>query len=115
LLVTGNTMAMSIRERTRELAVMRTLGFTRMQILLVLMGESVTMAVVGGGLGIIGALVLLKSVSLSRPGVPALVHVSYTTMAAALLVATIVGAMSALWPSYGAARKNIVDGLRYIG
>lgn len=115
LLVTGNTMAMSIRERTRELAVMRTLGFTRMQILLVLMGESVTMAVVGGGLGIIGALVLLKSVSLSRPGVPALVHVSYTTMAAALSVATIVGAMSALWPSYGAARKNIVDGLRYIG
>lgn len=115
LLVTGNTMAMSIRERTRELAVMRTLGFTKAQILLVLMGESVSMSVVGGGLGIAGALVLLKSVSLSRPGVPALVHVSYETMLAAVLVAAVVGALSSVWPSYGAARKNIVDGLRYIG
>jgi len=115
LLVTGNTMAMSIRERTRELAVMRTLGFTRTQILLVLMGESVSMAVVGGALGVVSALVLLHSVSLSRPGVPALVHISYTTMMAAVIVAAIVGAGSALWPSYGAARKNIVDGLRYIG
>ncbi len=115
LLVTGNTMAMSIRERTRELAVMRTLGFTRTHILLVLLGESVTMGIVGGGLGIAGALVLLKSVSLSRPGVPALVHVSYTTMLAAVFVSAVVGAVSALWPSLSVARKSIVDGLRYIG
>jgi ABC-type antimicrobial peptide transport system permease subunit len=51
LLVSANTMAMSIRERTREVAVLKTLGFTRKTILSLFVGEAVTVALIGGILG----------------------------------------------------------------
>src|SRR4029450_8458026 len=55
LTVCANTMAMSIRERTREVAVLRTLGFTRERILSLYLGESVTLALIGGLLGVLFA------------------------------------------------------------
>jgi putative ABC transport system permease protein len=55
LLVAGNTMAMSIRERTAEVAVLKTLGFRRSVILYLLVGESVSIALLGGFLGALGA------------------------------------------------------------
>jgi putative ABC transport system permease protein len=55
LLVAGNTMAMSIRERTGEVAVLKTLGFRRNAILYLLVGESVAIALLGGILGALGA------------------------------------------------------------
>lgn len=55
LLVAGNTMAMSIRERTSEVAVLKTLGFRRNTILLLLVGESLVIALLGGMLGGVGA------------------------------------------------------------
>lgn len=55
LLVAGNTMAMSIRERTCEVAVLKTLGFRRNTILMLLVGESLTIALLGGFLGGFGA------------------------------------------------------------
>ncbi len=55
LLVAGNTMAMSIRERTNEVAVLKTLGFRRNAILLLLMGESLVIALAGGLIGSLGA------------------------------------------------------------
>jgi len=55
LLVSANTMAMSIRERTREVAVLKTLGFTRKAILVLFVGEAVALAVIGGLLGSMGA------------------------------------------------------------
>ena len=51
LLVSANTMAMSIRERTREVAVLKTLGFTRNSILGLFVGEAVSLALVGGLIG----------------------------------------------------------------
>jgi putative ABC transport system permease protein len=55
LLVAGNTMAMSIRERTGEVAVLKTLGFRQNAILFLLVGESVAIALLGGMLGALGA------------------------------------------------------------
>ena len=55
LLVAGNTMAMSIRERTGEVAVLKTLGFRRNTILFLLVGESLLIALLGGFLGGVGA------------------------------------------------------------
>src|SRR6266850_988741 len=52
LLVAGNTMAMSVRERVREVGVLKTLGFTRETILGMILGESVVLAVVGGAIGL---------------------------------------------------------------
>ena len=55
LLVAGNTMAMSVRERTGEVAVLKTLGFRQRSILYLLVGESVAIAMLGGILGALGA------------------------------------------------------------
>ena len=55
LLVAGNTMAMSIRERTGEVAILKTLGFRQNAILYLLVGESVAIALLGGILGALGA------------------------------------------------------------
>jgi putative ABC transport system permease protein len=55
MLVAGNTIAMSIRERTGEVAVLKTLGFRQSSILYLLVGESVAIALVGGILGALGA------------------------------------------------------------
>ena len=55
LLVSANTMAMSIRERTREVALLKTLGFTRGTVLGLFMSEAVTLAAVGGLVGAVGA------------------------------------------------------------
>src|SRR5260221_10575553 len=52
LLVSGNTMAMSVRERVREVGVLKTLGFTRQAILGMILGESVVLALVGGAIGL---------------------------------------------------------------
>ena len=52
LLVTGNTMAISVRERTGELAVLKTVGFSDRAVLALVMAESLLLAVLGGALGI---------------------------------------------------------------
>jgi putative ABC transport system permease protein len=116
LIVSANTMAMSIRERTREVAVLRTLGFTRQQILSLYLGESVTLALIGGLGGVVVAAALMLFVS-KLPGVivPASMKVTWPIAVLALATSAVVGLLSAVLPSYHAARTNIVDGLRYIG
>lgn len=116
LIVSANTMAMSIRERTREVAVLRTLGFTRQQILSLYLGESVTLALIGGLAGVLIAAGLLLLVN-RLPGVivPASLKVTLPIALLALATAALVGLVSAVLPSYNAARTNIVEGLRHIG
>jgi putative ABC transport system permease protein len=116
LIVSANTMAMSIRERTREVAVLRTLGFTRQQILSLYLGESVTLALIGGAAGVlVAAGLMLLFTRLPGVIVPASMKVTLPIAILALSTAALVGLVSAILPSYNAARTNIVDGLRHIG
>jgi putative ABC transport system permease protein len=117
LLVSANTMAMSIRERTREVAVLKTLGFTRQTILNLFVGEAVTLSLVGGLLGALGAYVLiyLFSHSPQASGFFSIMKVSPGTMMVAMTVAAAVGFLSAVVPSYHASQVDIVEGLRHIG
>ena len=115
LLVSANTMAMSIRERTREVAVLKTLGFTRNSVLGLFVSESVALAVTGGVIGVVLAYFLIYSVSHSP-------YMSFYNMkvtpgmwVAAVFVSGLVGLASSLLPSYHASQINIVDGLRHIG
>jgi len=115
LLVCANTMAMSIRERTREVAVLRTLGFTRGSILRLLLSESVAISLMGGILGVLfGAIIM---VFISRPGIglPVSMHMTWLTAGTVMLVAAFVGLASAVIPSYRASNLGIVDALRYLG
>jgi putative ABC transport system permease protein len=115
LLVSANTMAMSIRERTREVAVLRTLGFTRERIFQLLLSEALAIALIGGLAGV--ALATLTIGALSRPGIgmPVSMHMTTATALVVMLVAALVGVTSAVIPSYRASRLHIVDALRHIG
>ena len=115
LLVSANTMAMSIRERTREVAVLRTLGFTRERIFQLLLSEALAIALIGGLAGV--ALATLIIGALSRPGIgmPVSMHMTTATALVVMLVAALVGLTSAVVPSYRASRLHIVDALRHIG
>jgi putative ABC transport system permease protein len=116
LLVSANTMAMTIRERTREVAVLKTLGFTRGTILSLYVGEAVTISLFGGILGATAATLLLKAVANMPNGTFfGGFKVNLPTYLAALAVAALVGFISAVFPSYQASHRNIVDGLRHIG
>ncbi len=117
LLVSATTMAMSIRERTREGAVLKTLGFTRQMILKLYIGEAVLVALAGGVIGCLLAVGLVNAIS-NAPGMGLLfsgVAVKASTLLVALIVAGMVGLFSAILPAYHAARLDIVEGLRHIG
>jgi len=116
LLVSANTMAMSVRSRTREVAVLKTLGFTRGSVLSLFVGEAVALSVVGGLFGVllaVGAVRLMASAS--AMGVPGGLKVTAATAVVAIIVAAFVGFVSGCIPAYNAARTNIVEGLRHIG
>jgi putative ABC transport system permease protein len=117
LLVSANTMAMSIRERTREVALLKTLGFTRGTVLGLFMSEAVTLAAVGGLLGAVAATGIVFLIA-HAPGIGLMmagVKPNVATIVVAVVVGAAVGALSSFVPAYNASRGNIVDGLRHIG
>ena len=116
LLVSGNSMAMSIRERIREVAVLRTLGFSRASVLVLFMAEAVTLALLGGLLGALVAGGLLKAAASGPMGdYFAGIKVTALTYLVSLTTAAIIGFFSAFLPAYRASRLKIVEGLRHIG
>ena len=117
LLVSATTMAMSIRERTREVAVLKTLGFTRQSILRLYIGEGVLVALTGGALGCVLAVLLVSGLA-HAPGMGiffAGMKVTAGTLSLAVFVAGMVGLLSAIFPAYHSSKLDIVEGLRYIG
>jgi putative ABC transport system permease protein len=115
LLVCANTMAMSIRERTREVAVLRTLGFTRENILKLLLSESIAISLIGGLVGVLLGTLVIKAMSRPGIGLPVAMHMTPLTALVVMLVAAVVGLVSGVIPSYRASNLGIVDALRYIG
>jgi putative ABC transport system permease protein len=116
LLVSANTMAMSIRERTREVAVLKTLGFTRNSVLGLFVSEAVALSLVGGLMGAGLGWVMVYGLTHSPQFVSFFpLKVTPAIAALALLTSGIVGLLSAALPSYHASQVNIVDGLRHIG
>ena len=116
LLVSANTMAMSIRERTREVAVLKTLGFTKRGVLGLFVGEAVALSLLGGLLGAGLGWLMVYWLTHSPQ------FISFFTMQVtlgiwltALLTSGLVGLLSSALPSYTASQVNIVDGLRHIG
>ena len=115
LLVSANTMAMSIRERTSEVAVLRALGFTRSRAFSLFVRKAVGLSVAGGmigaGLGELLAYSFGHVVQLTFFPL----RMTLSVWALAVLTSGIVGLLSAAFPSYHASQVDIVDGLRHIG
>jgi putative ABC transport system permease protein len=117
MLVSANTMAMSVRSRTREVAVLKTIGFTKGRVLSIFVSESVALAVAGGILGVVAAVPVIYFLTRGfiALGVPLSMKVNVQTAGLSLLVALTLGLVSGYLPAFNASRMNIVDGLRHIG
>ena len=118
LLVSGNTMAMSVRERIKEVGVLKTLGFNNDAILGIIVGEAVCIAVIGGCIGLLFASALTVVVGKAAGSfIPQLHDLSITPFSAAVALglAFFVGVVSSFIPAWNAAKTNILDSLRYAG
>lgn len=115
LFVAGNTMAMSVRERTTEIAVMRTLGFRKGTVFFLVVGEGIVTALVGGALGALVARATINGAFLHMTGgfIPAF-GVSNWNAIVGLGLSALIGALAALIPAAMASRLKIVDALRRV-
>ena len=114
LLVTGNTMAISVRERTAELAVLKAIGFTDRSVLFFVLSEALLIALFGGLIGLALAVFAVPLIATALNGLLPNLILSYTTLASGLVFALIVGAASGLLPGIGAMRMRVVDALRRV-
>ncbi len=113
LLVTGNTMAIAVRERTGELAVLKTVGFQDGSVLLLVLAESLLVATVGGGLGLLAA----KLFTLRGDPTGGMLPVFYLPTPQVVLgfgVALTVGLLAGALPAWSAMRLRVVDALRRV-
>lgn len=113
LLVSANTMAMSVRERVREIGVLKTLGFSPRAILGMILGEAVAISLIGGTIGFLLSTGLASGVSKAAAGfLPPVPPFQPAVAAACILTAAAIGLASSLVPAMGASRIPIVDALR---
>ena len=114
VLVAANTMAMSIRERTGEIAILKTLGFTSRDVLGVLIAESALIALAGGLLGSLGARYLLGAVDFQTytAGFIQAFDVKWETIMLAAAISLAVAFGSTLVPAWNASRLQIADAVR---
>lgn len=114
LLVAGNTMAQSVRERTSELGVLKAMGFTNLRVLSLVMLESCFIAILGGfgGLGIAWLIV-----SLGNP-VPEILPVFFIppeTLAIGAVLSVVLGIIAGALPAWQAMQLKIANALRLVG
>ena len=114
LLVTGNTMDISVRERTSELAVFKAIGFSDRAVLFFVLAESLAIALIGGVIGLLSALLLIPVLAKALSGLLPNLILSPTMLASGLLVALLVGLASGLLPGLGAMHMRVVNALRRV-
>jgi putative ABC transport system permease protein len=114
LLVTASTMAMAIRERSREVAILKALGFNGSQLFGLIFAESLALSLCGGALGSLGIKVLLESLDLYKlsDGNIQLFPVPWQAVSLGLLVAFALGVISSIVPAWTSIKTTVVDGLK---
>lgn len=116
LLVSGNTISMTIRERTREVGILKTLGFTQKMILGIFMGETMLIAIIGGLLGVLLGELLAVGVRMGVTALGALrLGVTLDVAVLMLLASAAMAAISSFIPARSASRMPILESLRSFG
>jgi len=115
LVVTGNTMAQAVRERTNELAVLKTLGFSRGRVLGLVLAESLAIAVLGGGLGLLAAVgVFIPALGKALRSFLPVFFLPGEALLVGVGLILLFGAAAGLLPATQAMRLRIVDALRRV-
>jgi putative ABC transport system permease protein len=113
LLVTGNTMAIAVRERTSELAVLKAVGYSDRFVLLFVIFESLLIALIGGAIGL-GLAKLFTLGGDPTRGLLPFFFLPLPAVFAGLGLTVLVGMISGLIPAIGAMRLRVVDALRRV-
>jgi putative ABC transport system permease protein len=113
LLVTGNTMAIAVRERVRELAVLKAVGFSDRFILFLVMAETMVVAAVGGGIGLAVAKLFTLRGDPTRGLLP-FFYLPPDTIVLGFALALAVGLMAGSLPALSAMRLRVADALRRV-
>lgn len=113
LLVMGNTMAMTVRERTKEVGTLKAIGFKRRTVAALFIGEAVLLAVVGAAIGIGAAVVIFRSIDMSLyiPNFNSFVPET-ETLIAAFALSILVGIVSVFYSTYRVTGLTIAEALR---
>lgn len=114
LLVTGNTMAISVRERGGELAVLKAIGFSDLCVLVLVLAESLIIAVSGGLLGLGLGLLAVPRLSAALNGMLPELILSPGILVDGLATALVIGLVSGFLPGIGATRMRVVTALRRV-
>ena len=112
LLVTGNTMAISVRERTGELAVLKAIGYPDRFVLFFVLSEALVIALIGGLIGLGLAVLAIPVVGAALNGLLPPLLLSVSVLSLGLAFAVFVGVASGFLPGIGAMRLRVVDALR---
>ncbi len=113
-LVTVSTMSMAVRERFRELAVLKALGFHRGELFGFILAEGFGLSCLGGLLGVVGAWAFWTGIDVGKlsGGVLVIFEVTLRNMALAGLVASVLGVVAAIGPAWTVNRMSVVEGLK---
>jgi putative ABC transport system permease protein len=116
ILVGANALAMALRERTTEIAVLKAIGFNRQLILFFVLAEAMLVSGLGGVVGAIGCKLLFDVFDLSRyaGGLVPFFYVPWVTALVGLAISILIGFFSGIVPALLAARLSVVKGLRKV-
>ena len=112
LLLAGNTMMQAVRERTSELAVLKTIGFTDRSVLGMVLAESMLLLLLGGVIGLALATAIIPAVSAGSGGMLNLPSPGASNWLLGLALMLGIGGLVGALPAWSAMRLNIVDALR---
>jgi putative ABC transport system permease protein len=111
MLVAANTMAQSVRERTSEVGVLKTLGFSNASILMLVLGEAVLITVIGGGLGLAASWLFVQQGDPTGGMLPIFMLPTRDVVTGAVLV-LLLGLAAGALPAYNAMQLKITEALR---
>ncbi|HEU4781012.1 MAG TPA: ABC transporter permease [Steroidobacteraceae bacterium] len=112
LLVTANTMAQSVRERTNEIGVLKTLGFSAGAVLRLIIGEALFLTIVGGLIGFGLAVLAVGGLQPTMKKYFPIFEIDSSTLVISLVLMVALGVITGLWPAVSAMRLKITDALR---
>ena len=112
LLVTANTMAQAVRERINEIAILKTLGYSSLTVIALILGESLLITVAGGATGLAIAASAANAVSEVLQQYFPVIGMPASVYAYSAILIFLLGTLAAVWPSTQAWRLRITDALR---
>ena len=114
LLVTVSTMSMAIRERFRELAILKAIGYRRHELLAFILAESLLLSLLGAVIGVGGAAWLFSTIDIQQlsSGMFVFFEVTNKMLGTAFLISLVLGVVAGIAPGWSVCRMSVVDGLK---